>query len=57
MPTKANSKRQAKQLKQGIFAYRISDFKRTKVHQNSIKSLVKPTICLNLFALSLTRML
>ena len=52
MPTKANLKRQEK-AKQGKFAYRISNFKRTKLHQNSIKSLVKPTICLNLLVLSL----
>jgi hypothetical protein len=53
-PTKANLKRQAKpKAKEGKFAYRISNFKRTKLHQNSIKSLVKPTICLNLHVLSL----
>ena len=32
---------------------RISNFKRTKLHQNSFKSLVKPTICLNSLVLSL----
>jgi hypothetical protein len=52
MPTKANLKRQGEQL-QGKFAYHISNFKRTKLHQNSFKLLVKPTICLNLLVLSL----
>jgi hypothetical protein len=34
----------------GKFAYRISNFKRTKLFQ----SLVRPTICLNLLVLSLS---
>jgi hypothetical protein len=49
MPTKSTLKRQAKQ---GKFAYRCSAmFERTKLHQNSIKSLVKPIICLNFYRL------
>jgi hypothetical protein len=41
------------QENKGKFVCRISSFKRTKLHQNSFKSLVKPTISLNLLVLSL----
>jgi hypothetical protein len=50
-----NSNRQIKTkviINKGI-SCRISSFKRTKLHQNSFKSLVKPTISLNLLVLSL----
>ena len=48
-PTKANLKRQENK---GKCEYRISRFKCAKLHQNSFKSLVKPTISLNVLVLS-----
>ena len=53
-PTKANLNRRKPRGKQRYkFAYRIFSFKCTQLHQNSFKSLIKPTISLNLLVLSL----
>jgi hypothetical protein len=52
-PTKANLNRRKPRGNLGKFADRIFSVNCKKLHQNSFKSLIKPTISLNLLVLSL----